>query len=606
MFRSALKSFKNFNWNHFHSRISKVSPQSSTRILNNFSANVIRYNYYSNPNTESRYHFPIAAFSIVVADCMAKKKSENDEPADRNDPLFVYTKNGEVFKVHRLLINGADPNIKHPLGWSAIHIAAIQERPEIVKLLIEYGADPNSEDDFTNVYLKAKEIRSNFIDVLFTREEEFSNRLSQNATFKGCTPLHYAVLIDDAESAIALLEGGSNPIKANLSGHKPMDYACSDAMKQLLEGYSVKYEQKQAEKEVEERRKFPLELKLKESIIGQDTAITAVASAIRRKEGGWMDDQHPLVFLFLGSSGIGKTELGKQVAAYLNPDKPEGFIRLDMSEYQSQHEVAKLIGSPPGYIGHDEGGQLTKKLKNCPNAVVLFDEVDKAHPDVLTVLLQLFDEGRLTDGKGKTVICKDTIFIMTSNLANDEIANHALQFRKEAEMLAKQRDSNDQKEIPFSISQEFCERIVQPILKYHFRRDEFLGRINEFVFFLPFSRDELHQLVKKELEFWAKKAKDKHGVELSWDAPVLDLLSQGYNVAYGARSVKHEVERKVVSLLANAQLFHGFPRNSLLQLYVDYVLGTDGSTNNPQIRLRIKPEGSQEFTEISTIVQPVK
>jgi len=606
MFRSALKSFKNFNWNHFHSRISKVSPQSSTRILNNFSAYVIRYNYYSNPNTESRYHFPIAAFSIVVADCMTKKKSENDEPADRNDPLFVYTKNGEVFKVHRLLINGADPNIKHPLGWSAIHIAAIQERPEIVKLLIEYGADPNSEDDFTNVYLKAKEIRSNFIDVLFTREEEFSNRLSQNATFKGCTPLHYAVLIDDAESAIALLEGGSNPIKANLSGHKPMDYACSDAMKQLLEGYSVKYEQKQAEKEVEERRKFPLELKLKESIIGQDTAITAVASAIRRKEGGWMDDQHPLVFLFLGSSGIGKTELGKQVAAYLNPDKPEGFIRLDMSEYQSQHEVAKLIGSPPGYIGHDEGGQLTKKLKNCPNAVVLFDEVDKAHPDVLTVLLQLFDEGRLTDGKGKTVICKDTIFIMTSNLANDEIANHALQFRKEAEMLAKQRDSNDQKEIPFSISQEFCERIVQPILKYHFRRDEFLGRINEFVFFLPFSRDELHQLVKKELEFWAKKAKDKHGVELSWDAPVLDLLSQGYNVAYGARSVKHEVERKVVSLLANAQLFHGFPRNSLLQLYVDYVLGTDGSTNNPQIRLRIKPEGSQEFTEISTIVQPVK
>ncbi len=160
----------------------------------------------------------------------------------------------------------------------------------------------------------------------------------------------------------------------------------------------------------------------------------------RRKENGWVDDDHPLVFLFLGSSGIGKTELAKQIAKYLYKDKgSDSFIRLDMSEYQEKHEVAKLIGAPPGYVGHDDGGQLTKRLKKCPNAVVLFDEVDKAHPDVLTVLLQLFDEGRLTDGKGKTIECKNAIFVMTSNLAATEIAEHGLQLRREAEEIARER-----------------------------------------------------------------------------------------------------------------------------------------------------------------------
>lgn len=126
-------------------------------------------------------------------------------------------------------------------------------------------------------------------------------------------------------------------------------------------------------------------------------------------ENGWLDNDHPLVFLFLGSSGIGKTELAKQIANYLHKDDKKAFIRLDMSEYQEKHEVAKLIGSPPGYIGYDQGGQLTKALREFPQAVVLFDEVDKAHPDVLTVLLQLFDEGRLTDGQGKQLALRITI-----------------------------------------------------------------------------------------------------------------------------------------------------------------------------------------------------
>jgi len=218
--------------------------------------------------------------------------------------------------------------------------------------------------------------------------------------------------------------------------------------------------------------------------------------------------------------------------------------------------VAKLIGSPPGYIGHDDGGQLTKRLKACPCAVVLFDEVDKAHADVLTVLLQLFDEGRLTDGKGRTIECKDALFVMTSNLASNQIADHALELRAEAQRVARERYEGKIDDVEMTervnISRNFKQTVVQPILKRHFLRDEFLGRINEIVYFLPFSRPELRQLVTRELQFWADRAKEKHNIELTWDRRVLDLLVNGYDVYYGARSIKHEVERQVVNQLAAA------------------------------------------------------
>uniref|UniRef100_A0A8C8ZFH1 ClpB family mitochondrial disaggregase n=1 Tax=Prolemur simus TaxID=1328070 RepID=A0A8C8ZFH1_PROSS len=449
----------------------------------------------------------------------------------------------------------------------------VQEVHSVVQVLLAAGADPNLGDDFSSVYKTAKEQGIHSLEVLVTREDDFNNRLNNRASFKGCTALHYAVLADDYRTVKELLDGGANPLQRNEMGHTPLDYAREGEVMKLLRTSEAKYLEKQRKHEAEERRRFPLEQRLKEHIIGQESAIATVGAAIRRKENGWYDEEHPLVFLFLGSSGIGKTELAKQTAKYMHKDAKKGFIRLDMSEFQERHEVAKFIGSPPGYVGHEEGGQLTKKLKQCPNAVVLFDEVDKAHPDVLTIMLQLFDEGRLTDGKGKTIDCKDAIFIMTSNVASDEIAQHALQLRQEALEMSRNRIAENLGDVQISdkitISKNFKENVIRPILKAHFRRDEFLGRINEIVYFLPFCHSELIQLVNKELNFWAKRAKQRHNITLLWDREVADVLVDGYNVHYGARSIKHEVERRVVNQLAAAYEQDLLPGGCTLRITVE-------------------------------------
>ncbi|XP_013411526.1 caseinolytic peptidase B protein homolog [Lingula anatina] len=515
---------------------------------------------------------------------------------DAEERLFRAAKIGNVSELNSLVDMKIDVNTKHILGWTPLMVAAMNRKSDCVKLLLDAGADPNIGDEYSNVYQTANEKKINSLEVLTKREDEFSNRLNNKASFRGCTSLHYAVLADDERTVELLLQAGADPTVENQMGHRPIEYARNTRIQSLLRDGEKQYAVIVKKKELEQRKRYPLEQRLREHLVGQEGAITAVSAAIRRKENGWYDEEHPLVLLFLGSSGIGKTELAKQVARYLHKDYRKGFIRLDMSEYQQKHEVAKFIGSPPGYIGHDEGGQLTKKLKECPNAVVLFDEVDKAHPDILTIMLQLFDEGRLTDGKGKTVECKDAIFIMTSNLASDEIGEHGQELREKAREYTKKRDAGKIDELnegQITISKEFKERVVQPILKRHFGRDEFLGRINEMVYFLPFSRQELSKLVVWELEYWAAKAKKNHDIELSWDRQVVDVLADGYDVHYGARSIKHEVEKRVVSQLALAHERELFHKGAALKLVVNnpkdqLAENTESENTKPSIKLQIR------------------
>ncbi|CAL7936424.1 unnamed protein product [Xylocopa violacea] len=536
--------------------------------------------------------FILSGIGLTISLCEAKNLHSEKQ-------FFRAAKYGNLPELINILKDGVDVNMRHPLGWTALHVAAINAKPEVIKLLLKHGANINSQDEFINVFGSAIEKGLHTLDVLMIREEEFSDYLNTTATFKGFTPLHYAVLADSKDCVQALLKAGADPTIRNESGYRAVEYAKDGELKDMLTKHAIKYDEIIKEKELEERRRFPLEQRLKQYIVGQDGAISIVASTIRRKENGWIDEKHPLVFLFLGSSGIGKTELAKQLAAYIHKNKQEGFIRLDMSEYQEKHEVAKLIGAPPGYVGHDDGGQLTKLLKKCPNAVVLFDEVDKAHPDVLTVLLQLFDEGRLTDGKGKTIECKNAIFIMTSNLASEVIADHAVQLREEAQrVLEKKHDKNSSTEEDpehIEISRKFKENVVRPILKSHFRRDEFLGRINEIVYFLPFSQSELITLVVKELEAWAGRAKEKHKIELKWNREVLSLLAEGYDAHYGARSIKYEVERRVVNQLAAAHERGQLEKGCCVLLKVKW--HKNGAAN---IALSIRRQGAKDFVEISS------
>ncbi|XP_019359927.1 PREDICTED: caseinolytic peptidase B protein homolog isoform X2 [Gavialis gangeticus] len=439
---------------------------------------------------------------------------------------------------NRLLSEGADVNARHKLGWTPLMVAAINRNSSVIKSLLAAGADPNLGDEFGSVYETAREKGLHSLEVLVTREDEFNNRLNNRATFKGCTALHYAVLANDYGTVRLLLEGGANPLQKNEMGHTPLDYAREGEVMKLLKASETKFQEEQRKRELEERRRFPLEQRLKEHIIGQESAIVTVGAAIRRKENGWYDEEHPLVFLFLGSSGIGKTELAKQTAKYIHKDLKKGFIRLDMSEFQERHE------------------------------------------------------GRLTDGKGKTIDCKDAIFIMTSNVASDEIAQHALQLRQEALEMSKNRIAENLDDVHMSdkitISKQFKEKVIRPILKAHFRRDEFLGRINEIVYFLPFCHAELIQLVNKELNFWAKKAKMRHSITLLWDREVMDVLADGYNLHYGARSIKHEVERRVVNQLAAAYEQDLLPRGCTLRITVE---------DSDKKLLKTKDSSSLEETE---------
>lgn len=277
---------------------------------------------------------------------------------------------------------------------------------------------------------------------------------------------------------------------------------------------------------------------LSKRVKGQKEAIHAVANAIRRSRAGISEEQKPIgSFLFVGPTGVGKTELAKTLATFMFND--EGALtRLDMSEFMEKHSVAKIIGSPPGYIGHEEGGQLTEKIRRRPYSVILFDEIEKAHPEVFNILLQILDDGRLTDSKGRVVNFKNTIIIMTSNLGNEVIKQYSIGFADGSE-------ENNTKEIK---DKEMRDKIDE-ILKNHFKL-EFLNRIDEIVIFKSLSKETLYKIVDLELSKLEKRLLDQN-IKVKIATKVKKVLAEkGYDVTFGARPLRRIIQNMILDELA--------------------------------------------------------
>jgi len=283
----------------------------------------------------------------------------------------------------------------------------------------------------------------------------------------------------------------------------------------------------------EREKLLHLEDELHKRVVGQEDAIGAIADAIRRSRAGLQDTKRPIgSFIFLGTTGVGKTELAKALAEFLFNNE-NSMVRIDMSEYQERHSVSRLVGAPPGYVGYDEGGQLTEAVRRKPYSVVLLDEIEKAHPDVFNILLQVLDDGRLTDNKGRVVDFKNTIIIMTSN-----IGSHIIQ-----ERFSKMTEANEE-EVVDKTRDEVFELLKKTI------RPEFLNRIDEIIMFKPLSRNEIHDIVKLQFEM-VKTMLAKNGINLEIsDAAINKLANSGYDPQFGARPLKRVIQRLVLNELS--------------------------------------------------------
>ena len=291
--------------------------------------------------------------------------------------------------------------------------------------------------------------------------------------------------------------------------------------------------------EFESRRLINLEERLHTRLIGQDEAVSSVARAIRRKRAGISIKKRPVSFIFVGPTGVGKTELVKQIAREVF-DSEENLIRLDMSEYMEKHSVAKLIGAPPGYVGYDDAGQLTEKVRRKPYSVILLDEIEKAHADIFNILLQILDDGRITDSRGKVVSFENTIIVMTSN-AGSEIGNSVAGFGYT------DNSANDIK--------------VDRALKQLFR-PEFLNRVDEIIKFRELNKDELKKIAGLMLSD-LKAGLDEKAVAMEVEDSAIELiLKKAYNVAYGARPMRRYIERniedKFATLIIEGELNAGY------------------------------------------------
>ena len=318
--------------------------------------------------------------------------------------------------------------------------------------------------------------------------------------------------LTDAEAALAQLQGDGALLKEEVD---------SEDIAAIISKWTGIPASKLLEGEIE--KLVQMEKRLHNRIVGQDGPVEAVARAVRRSRSGLQDPNRPIgSFIFLGPTGVGKTELARALAEFLFDDE-QNMVRIDMSEYQEQHTVARLIGAPPGYVGYDEGGQLTEVIRRRPYSVVLFDEIEKAHPEVFNVFLQVLDDGRLTDGQGRTVDFRNTVIIMTSNIGSDSILNIT-------------DDKAMRERVTFALREHF--------------RPEFLNRIDEVVFFHRLESEHIRQIAKIQLGN-VRQLLAKRDISIDMTDGATDLLIQeGYDSAYGARPLKRVIQQKIIDPLA--------------------------------------------------------
>jgi ATP-dependent Clp protease ATP-binding subunit ClpB len=277
--------------------------------------------------------------------------------------------------------------------------------------------------------------------------------------------------------------------------------------------------------ETDRQKLVQMEKRLQERVIGQGMALQAVSNAIRRARAGIQDPKRPMgTFIFLGPTGVGKTELAKALAQFLFDDE-NALVRIDMSEFMEKHTVSRLIGAPPGYVGYEEGGYLTEKVRRRPYAVILLDEIEKAHPDVFNILLQIMDDGRLTDGQGHTVDFKNTVLVMTSNIASETIYE------------SQEKDYDEIK------------KIVTDRLKTYFR-PEFLNRVDEVIVFRPLTLEDMESITRIQMDLLKNRLLDQR-IDVEIDSKTIDHIAQmGYDPSYGARPLKRYIQQSIMDPLA--------------------------------------------------------
>ena len=315
--------------------------------------------------------------------------------------------------------------------------------------------------------------------------------------------------------------------------------------------------------ESEREKLLRMEDELHKRVVGQNVAIEAVADAVRRSRAGLQNEKRPIgSFLFMGTTGVGKTELAKSLAEFLFNDE-NMMTRIDMSEYQERHSVSRLVGAPPGYVGYDEGGQLTEAVRRKPYSVVLLDEIEKAHPDVFNILLQVLDDGRLTDNKGRTVDFKNTILIMTSNVGADIIQSYMERLASTVILSGSEESLNSSRQ---QILDE-CRSEVLEVLKRTVR-PEFLNRIDEVIMFEPLSQSDIRDILRMQMRDLQDKLSE-NGVTISFTQEFEDYMStKGYEPAYGARPIKRLMQKELVNLLAKAILDGHVHRDTVISVTI--------------------------------------